>query len=359
MSNVYELHGKDQRLNEASDWLASLDRGLSGEEIDALRHWMALDPENQRMLADMAAMWDQMDALTRLTELFPEPLPAQGRAHKRWMAVAATIAVASLVGLILMYQPDGEDLAPQQSIAASQVPQQPAVYETSIGSLSKVHLTDGSLITLNTNSRIEVLFTGSERRILLNRGELHIDVSHDPVRPLNVIVGDHVLQAVGTAFTVKIDEHQRIELLVTDGKVRVGIAPKDMIHGDEFKANVFLESFDNNLSVSKGERIVLDESNDHFETLEPEEVEVQLSWRDGNIIFRGESLGDAAAEISRYTAVEFVFLDKDLQKVRVAGLFKAGDVSGFLASLKANFNIAYERIDSETIQLYASTEDSK
>jgi transmembrane sensor len=76
-----------------------------------------------------------------------------------------------------------------------------------------------------------------------------------------------------------------------------------------------------------------------------------LSWRSGNIIFRGESLATAVAEVGRYTPVEFVFLDPKLKKLRVAGLFKVGDISGFLSTLEANFNILSERGDNEQIFL--------
>jgi transmembrane sensor len=68
-------------------------------------------------------------------------------------------------------------------------------------------------------------------------------------------------------------------------------------------------------------------------------------------VFQGESLEDAVAEIERYTTVEFVILDDELKKVRIAGLFKAGDVDGLLATLKENFDVAYERTEDGRILL--------
>ena len=82
---------------------------------------------------------------------------------------------------------------------------------------------------------------------------------------------------------------------------------------------------------------------------------MQLSWRSGNLIFRGESLETTVSEVGRYTSVEFVIKDEELRRVRVAGLFKTGDVAGFLSSLEANFDIAYERTDDETVLLFAAT----
>lgn len=106
--------------------------------------------------------------------------------------------------------------------------------------------------------------------------------------------------------------------------------------------------------IAQAERVVLNSGEEAVEVLEPEEIEVQLSWRNGNLIFRGESLATAVAEVGRYTSVEFVIEDEELRRIRVAGLFKAGDVSGFLSSLEANFDIVYERADDATILLSAA-----
>ena len=113
----------------------------------------------------------------------------------------------------------------------------------------------------------------------------------------------------------------------------------------------------NKLFISQAERVVLNSGEEAVEVLEPEEIEVQLSWRSGNLIFRGESLATAVSEVGRYTSVEFVIQDEALRRrVRVAGLFKTGDVSGFLSSLEANFDIVYERADDETVVLSAADE---
>ena len=108
------------------------------------------------------------------------------------------------------------------------------------------------------------------------------------------------------------------------------------------------------LFISQAERVVLNSGEEAVEVLEPEEIEVQLSWRSGNLIFRGESLATAVTEVGRYTSVEFVIQEEALRRVRVAGLFKTGDVSGFLSSLEANFDIVYKRADDETVVLSAA-----
>jgi len=81
------------------------------------------------------------------------------------------------------------------------------------------------------------------------------------------------------------------------------------------------------------------------------DIEVKLAWRKGMLVFRGSSLDEAVREVGRYTHLEFVVQSEDLKAMRVAGVFKAGDVEGFLASLRANFDVVDRRIDEETIAL--------
>jgi len=83
------------------------------------------------------------------------------------------------------------------------------------------------------------------------------------------------------------------------------------------------------------------------------EINAQLSWRQGNLVFRGETLEDALIEINRYTSVQFEVADEHIKQERIAGLFKAGDVDGLLAALEQNFNIHNQRIGNNKIRLSA------
>ena len=105
------------------------------------------------------------------------------------------------------------------------------------------------------------------------------------------------------------------------------------------------------IAVAAGEEVTLGSGDETVKTLSPEDIEVRLSWRAGNLIFRGEALTTVAAEISRYTSVEFAFMTDDIQDIRIAGLLKSGDVEGFLAALRTNFNITYEVTDDDRILL--------
>ena len=353
MSNVYrfdpEVNDHEQLVVEASEWIAKMDKGLSDADAETLLAWMRADPRNEAELLKLARMWDKMDSLARLSEVFPhasETVTPPARQWGRRLAMAASfvVVVTGFVIAVVITNEASDETLPELASDTT-------AYETAVGGISTIELVDGSVITLNTDSRAIVSFGRQQRIVQLERGELHIDVAHDPERPLSIVAAERIIQAVGTSFSVRIDESQQVEVLVSDGRVRVGVREPGTADTDQ--RGRLGELANRSFLVAQAERVVLNSGKESVEALEPEEIEVHLSWRNGNLIFRGESLETAVAEVGRYAPVEFVIKDEDLQQVRVAGLFKVGDVSGFLSSLEANFDIVYERADDETILLSA------
>lgn len=352
MSNIrqFPTHN-DGRLEEAGDWIAAIERGLTEEEEQELGAWMASDKANHGAIMELAELWDDMDALTRLSDLFPEP-----RAQRRFPSNRAVLATAAsvVIALALFAVFRGAEFeAPVRDDA--NLTAESAIYETAIGQQASHELSDGTVVLLNTNSRVRVDFTATNRMLILDRGEIHVNVAHDPDRRLSVMVGNKVVQAVGTEFNVEITHDQSIELVVTEGVVMVGVIDTPI---DELPPDAPLLLTQSSSIVGAGEEALISADDSLAETVDAERIEsdeiaVKLSWREGNLIFRGESLEEAVYEASRYTAVEFVFLDEDAKKVSVAGLFKAGDVDGLLASLRDHFNITYEWQGDDKILLSA------
>ena len=348
MSNIRQFPLREQRYDEASRWIARLDRELSASETRELQQWMAADAENAAVLESMARVWDKMDTLSRLSDLFP--VHGRRRNHRalHLHAIAASILIAVTAG-IWIFVATGSIPMPWSNSGsdfANEIPD--SVYETAIGEQSTVKLSDGSVVELNTNSLLRVHYLPDRRLLTLERGEINVRVAKDPSRPLSVFAADQVVEAVGTAFNVEITENQKVELVVTEGKVRVGVQTPAGKPEAQTIPPVLPET---SRTVAAGEEAILGADDEEITPVTPEEIEVKLSWRDGNLIFKGEPLEDALAEVGRYTTVEFVFLDDKLRKRAVAGYFKAGDVDGLLEALRENFDIAYERVDDQIVLL--------
>jgi len=347
MSKVYRFpEPNEDPTAEACEWLARLNRGLTEQEGRELREWLATSPKRAAVFIESAGVWDRMDSLGRLADLFPKPVQRRRALGPRTLALAASVVILLGAGLLAFFNKGKTDVWPTSDVQIASAPQE-QLFETEIGEASTVRLADGSELTLNTNSRVRVLIEPARRTLHLERGEMFIKVAHDASRPLTVWASDRLVRAVGTAFNVLITQDQSVEVIVTDGKVLVGIANIDAAVSDA----AWIEDF--STPVVAGQRAVLSDQSPAVEDLGATEIDVKLSWRDGNLVFRGEPLAEALGEIERYTRVTFVIRNEELKTIRVAGHFKAGDVDGLLATLRENFNISYERVGAEKIILKA------
>lgn len=352
-TNVTPISRDEQRLEAASRWVLAIDEGLSGADEAALKAWLAEDPRHQAALLEVAAAWDKADSLSRLAELFPlqseRPQTARPALWSRpgaWAAAASVLAAVAWL-FVAGIEPPWTDRA-LTTLAAH--------YETAIGEQKTVLLPDGSEVVLNTNSVLRVAYSDEARVLHLMRGELHVEVADDTARPLSVIAGDKIVQAVGTAFTVEITEQNHVEVLVTDGKVIVGVRPAVIqttaLSSEDRPVAIppVLAQTDAN-TVDAGEALVLGSGEEVVTPVSADDIEVQLSWKEGRLIFRSEPLIDALAEVERYTTVEFVIMDDDLKGKTLSGRFRAGDVDVLLASLEANLKIAHEYDDEGRVLL--------
>lgn len=358
MSKVVQLESHDDINLQACEWVAKLDRTLSQEESEALQRWMASSERHRQQLFALAAMWDRMDSLSCLADIFPEHRGATTRALAnprqktvslwwRNTSVAACFILLVLGCSWLIKHASPNDLPP--SIAAWLGAEQIEIteFETSIGEHSTVMLSDGSELILNTNTLATVHYSKQARVVYLRRGEIHIDVAHNPLRPLSVVAGKNIVQAVGTAFNVQLTKTSELELIVTEGRVRVARE----LESTPLRRNQPPLLNAASLSLTEGEKIVLGDKGSDVIKLDDGDMNASLSWRQGNIVFRGETLEVALSEISRYTGVEFTIADEGIKNTRIAGMFKAGDVNGLLIALRQNFNISSNKYADNKVQL--------
>jgi len=343
MSNVHRFLSEEERHDEASLWIERLSEGLNPEEEAELQAWLASSPANQALLEKMASLWDKMDSLNRLSMLVPQPVAVKpNNNYQSYFALAASVVLALSV---LFWNATLNTGNPHQT---AQRPVE-SFYETAVGEQQVHVLEDGTQITLNTSSRIGVRYTSEARLLYLEAGEVHVQVAKDPLRPLSVLAGGRIIQAVGTAFNIEIKPGREIELVVTEGTVRVGEQPEST---KVTQRNVKIVLPRSATVITAGQELVMGSEAEVVRPLPEAEIEVKLSWRKGNLIFRGESLAEVVQEVERYTGVEFVFVDENLKERHVSGFFKAGDVEGMLGVLKENFGIEFQRESENRVLLY-------
>nr|WP_255578217.1 FecR family protein [Chitinophaga sp. sic0106] len=81
-------------------------------------------------------------------------------------------------------------------------------------------LPDGSIITLNKNSRIQYASNFDTNRHITLEGEAFFNVATDPSHPFVLKTGDVQVRVLGTSFNVKSNQ-QQVEVIVETGAVEV------------------------------------------------------------------------------------------------------------------------------------------
>lgn len=335
--NTLKFPNHNDVETQAADWIAAIDRGLSGEEQVRLDHWLDESPIHGEALIKCASMFDLLDILQPISKLMPmgdELRPVHyPKQDKRWWpsvaAAACLIAIFSGVGgLAYTYLP--KDTPAEAQLVLEPSPQR---YQTSVGEISTVVLSDGSLLQLNTDSEVAVRYDETRRHIELHRGEVFFDVAKNPNKPFVVEAGSERVTAVGTAFSVDASRQSATEVIVTEGKVRVNHRGTDA--GSRYD-DVFL---------TPGQKVVV--RNNRPEISVGEDADALLAWREGMLVFQGESLAEVIKEIDRYTPLSFKLLDTDIAAISVGGFFKAGDLDQLLLVLENNFDVASTRHGNE------------
>jgi transmembrane sensor len=236
-----------------------------------------------------------------------------GRRTLRFVG-AATLLLVIGVGAYLELAPSGE------------------LYATPIGGLASVPMADGSQVILNTDSQIRIALTDTERDVELGHGEAFFEVFKDAARPFVVRAGNKRVIAVGTKFSVR-REGNDIEVVVTEGKVRVeDRAAAHGLHADG-SADVFL---------TPGSIARADDAGVLVQRKSLPEAEEQLSWRSGVLMFRDQSLGEAAAEFNRYNVRKIMIRDPNIADLKIEGNFRATNVEAFVRLLESGFPVRAE-----------------
>ncbi len=323
----------------AAAWIAAVDRGLTDQEHVLLNRWLEESPLHGEALIKCASMFDLLDILQPISKLMPmtEELleTAQREPEVRWwpsVAVAACLVAVfgSVGGFAYRYLPQNTQFEPPV------VAERPAqLYQTAVGEISTVVLSDGSLLQLNTDSEVAVRYGAAQRHIELRRGEVFFDVAKNPVKPFVVEVGSDRVTAVGTAFSVDASQQSATEVIVTEGKVRVD------------RKGTSSELVYDEVYLTPGQKVVV--RNNRPEVSEGEDAETLLAWREGMIVFQGETLAEVVKEIDRYTPLSFKLIDQDIAGISVGGFFKAGDLEQLLLVLEQNFGVASTRQENEIL----------
>ena len=215
-----------------------------------------------------------------------------------------------------------------------------------MGGQKKIILADGTSVILNTNSRLDVNLAGKCRDVYLTRGEAYFEVVHDKTRPFTVHANNYVVRDIGTAFDVHLSKAGLVEVGVTKGSVEVKPANGARVIDAANSLGV----------VTAGHDIVLGKKVERAEVVPSADMGRKLAWRQGQLIYTGQPLGEVLADISRYSDIKIELADPALANLPVGGAFRTDQIEAIFAALENNFGVHAEWIDPQHVRFTAGSD---
>jgi len=284
------------------------------EADDPLRtkfeQWLMASAAHQQAYADVTKVWSSFDstpALEKLAEIADQDaFFQQSTRTKRIKNVIAGAIAAVAIGM-------GGVLG-LQSWRAQPVMQMVAQVET--GKMQSQRLEDGTLMTMNTGTDIEVTYYRDRRLVTLNRGEAIFEVARDEDRPFIIDSGKAKITVLGTRFAVN-RLHKLVRVSVDHGTVKV----EPQHAGDEIQASALI--------LHDGE--VAEVTQDAYKPVRSHhQASDAFAFENGMVVFEQADLDEIAETLSRYRKLPLVAEQPVSGKVHISSMLKTNAIETFI-----------------------------
>lgn len=304
---------KGMLRREAADWLARLHSGRDPDAERKFRRWRDGDPRRAAAFERVQRSYQQA-GLLRHSSAGASGLHRPRAQTPEWkprpaLAAAAVIALLVPVGFVLL-RDAGRPFAGTDAV----------MLMTRVGEIKQVNLADGSKLTLDTATKVEVEIGRSRRGAYLRYGRARFQVAgaSEP------FVVDTPSSTVSTRQGI-ID----VEQIGQQSAVRVLAGAADVRTSEQRSSTV---------SLRVGESVSVDSAGAEQKS----GAAPAPDWTLGMLQFDGTPLGDAAALANRYSNQHIILLG-DVDSLQVTGAFRAGDTAGLGRALAAAFNLSLQQ----------------
>jgi transmembrane sensor len=300
--------------DQAAEWATRIDAGaIDPHTNQSLQRWLEEDSRHRGALLRAEAALSFLDRGRALAGVVPKPARRPIWIRRKLLFAGLGLA-AGIAGVAILMT------APHR-------------YDTRVGEIRQVPLSDGSIVAINTQSAVEVAMHPDVREVTLTRGEAWFKVAHDKKRPFIVSAGRIRVRAVGTAFSVRRHD-DGVDVQVTEGVVETWTV------GEEARR----------VRVAAGSKAYVAEYEAPKAIQASADIERSLAWREGQIALEGETLDEAVAQFNRYNARKLVISDSLLAEEKLVGQFRATEPMTFAEAVATTLGASVTQ-EGDTIRL--------
>jgi len=209
--------------------------------------------------------------------------------------------------------------------------------ENSKGRKSTIFLNDGTIINLNSESRISYpeVFGDSVREVILE-GEAYFDVAKNEQLPFIIRTGDISLTVLGTSFNVAaFHDIESIKISMNSGKVAIATHVSDSP-----EAQV--------IQLSAGECIIYSKASKSFSAISTFDNTLDFGWKDGKMVFANAGMEDIFKRCERWYNVQFELKNAPKFHWNYTGEFQNQTLQDVLESLSFSQKFTF-KIDKNIV----------
>lgn len=296
-------------VSQASEWLMLHWGGeMSAEQCLAFDRWQNADPEHARA-------WQRLQQLQHTLGSVPQD---HARATFTTQPDTDRRSMLKLLGLLLTVGGSGYLLQSSDTVRTTL-----ADVRTRVGEIRHETLEDGTRLTLDTDSAVDILFSARQRRIRLLSGRILLETGQKTEfqqRPLIVETPMGDIQALGTRFCVtNLPDKTHVELFQGALEIRARAAPAMRLEaGQQMWFN----------RQQTGQITGADAS--------------ASTWSEGRLVAERQPLGEFLAQLSRYRS-GYLRCDKAAQDLLLTGVFPLDNTDRVLDSLSRSLPVEIHR----------------
>ena len=261
--------------------------------------------------------------------------------------IAATLLLVALGGVFFFKSQHTKTI--EENVATEN-----QKFDTKSEARKTIILTDGSIITLHSNSSITLIdgFNSQNRELTLS-GEAFFDIKHNPKFPFKIHTANLDIQVMGTIFNVKAyPDSAQTETSLFTGKVMVSFK-------DPSKKKIILKPnekmiFDNQANtittkVSGSNKVIapfyiVPASADSLKQKSKE-----LSWVHNRLKIDDEPFSLIAEKLQKWYGINIVFSDEKVKGYRYTGTFESETVVQALEALQLSYPFTFKINNKEII----------
>lgn len=312
--------------------LKYLDGTQTESEQAEVEEWLAASPENEKVLEQLYFTLQVTNRLHVMESVNPElslihfksRIQKQNKKvslYRTWSVmqkVAAVLFIPVLVLSAYLFMQVGE-----KQVRMIEV-------RTNPGVVSKFELPDGTKVWLNAGSTLSYPENfWPERRLVQLTGQGYFEVTKNPDKPFIVEVDPtYSVEVLGTTFNISAyKDDEIIETTLVEGSVKLNISA-----GSGKEVSQILKPNEKAEFFRTTNKLNIESVNADYDT----------AWRNGEMIFRNNSMGQVLRMLSRHYNVQFDVKDKDVLNSIITARFKDEQLPQVMEYLKLASGVKYK-----------------